>query len=105
MTSTESEFTSIEICAGAGGQAIGLHQAGFRHLALVEIDPHAAATLRANVGTHEAWSWEKEHCDVLPPTDVKEFDTAKHLEKSGMRIPARRDDADGRFIERAKDCK
>ncbi|WP_406268384.1 DNA cytosine methyltransferase [Streptomyces sp. NBC_00191] len=83
MTSTESEFTSIEICAGAGGQAIGLHQAGFRHLALVEIDPHAAATLRANVGTHEAWSWEKEHCDVLPPTDVKEFDTAKHLEKSG----------------------
>ncbi|MEW2087105.1 DNA (cytosine-5-)-methyltransferase [Streptomyces sp. NPDC005283] len=83
MTSTESEFTSIEICAGAGGQAIGLHQAGFRHLALVEIDPHAAATLRANVDTHEEWSWEKEHCDVLPPTDVKEFDPAKHLEKSG----------------------
>ena len=37
-------YTSVEVCAGAGGQAIGLHLAGFRHLALVEIDRHAAAT-------------------------------------------------------------
>lgn len=28
--------TSIEICAGAGGQALGLEMAGFAHLALVE---------------------------------------------------------------------
>ena len=26
----------VEICAGAGGQAIGLEKAGFSHLALVE---------------------------------------------------------------------
>ncbi|MCL4673675.1 MAG: DNA cytosine methyltransferase [Sphingomonadaceae bacterium] len=39
---------SIEFCAGAGGQALGLEQAGFRHAALVEIEPEFAQTLRLN---------------------------------------------------------
>ncbi|MEV7112683.1 DNA cytosine methyltransferase [Streptomyces anulatus] len=55
MTSTERTFTSVEICAGAGGQALGLHEALFRHLALIEIDPHAVETLRENVEGNEAW--------------------------------------------------
>ena len=41
-------YTSIEICAGAGGQAIGLEKAGFSHLALVEIEPLACNTLLLN---------------------------------------------------------
>jgi len=41
-------YTSIEICAGAGGQAIGLEKAGFEHLALVEIEPLACDTLKLN---------------------------------------------------------
>ena len=41
-------LTSVEVCAGAGGQAVGLEQAGFQHLALVEIDHHACLTLKHN---------------------------------------------------------
>ena len=41
-------LTSVEICTGAGGQALGLEQAGFKHTAVVEIDHHACNTLRAN---------------------------------------------------------
>lgn len=41
-------LTSVEICAGAGGQALGLEQAGFKHLACVEYDMHACTTLRTN---------------------------------------------------------
>ncbi|MFD4695400.1 DNA cytosine methyltransferase [Streptomyces sp. NPDC058463] len=55
MTSTERTFTSVEICAGAGGQALGLHNALFRHLALIEIDPHAVETLRENVEGNSEW--------------------------------------------------
>ena len=41
-------MTSLEICTGAGGQALGLEQAGFEHLAVVEIEHAACETLRLN---------------------------------------------------------
>lgn len=41
-------LTSVEVCAGAGGQALGLERAGFDHAALVEIDRHCCNTLRHN---------------------------------------------------------
>ncbi|HEX2945700.1 MAG TPA: DNA cytosine methyltransferase [Clostridia bacterium] len=58
---------SIEICAGAGGQAIGLEQAGFGHTALIEIDYSACNTLRVN---RPSWN--------VIEGDVKSFNAAKY---------------------------
>ena len=41
-------LTSVEVCAGAGGQALGLETAGFSHTALVDNDKHCCNTLRHN---------------------------------------------------------
>ena len=60
---------SIEICAGDGGQALGLEQAGFNHVALVELDPQACATLRAN----------RPHWNVIEG-DVKSFSASNYTD-------------------------
>lgn len=57
-------FTSVEICAGAGGQALGLEHAGFSHEALIEIEPAAQRTLTLN---RPSWN-------VPENGDVREFD-------------------------------
>lgn len=61
-------YTSIEICAGAGGQAVGLEQAGFEHLALVEIEPIACDTLRLN---RPSWT--------VINKDVKDFSAKEYI--------------------------
>lgn len=43
-----SLFTSIEICAGAGGQALGLEQSGFNHTLLIEYEKDYCANLKLN---------------------------------------------------------
>ena len=60
------ELTCLEICAGAGGQSLGLENAGFSHVAAVEIDPDACETLRLN----RPWK--------VFETDVHQFDGYPH---------------------------
>jgi DNA (cytosine-5)-methyltransferase 1 len=79
MLDMRRQYTSIELCAGAGGQALGLEAAGFRHEALVEIDPHACQTLRRN----------RPYWNVIgPPTpedpycgDIRYFDATPYENK------------------------
>lgn len=64
-----SKFTSVEVCAGAGGQALGLELAGFEHSACVEIDTSACATLRDN---RPEWNIiEKDLRDWTPGASLK----------------------------------
>lgn len=51
MVATSSQpFRVVEACAGAGGQSLGLHRAGFLHALAIELDETAAATLADNLG-------------------------------------------------------
>tara|TARA_B110001469_G_scaffold8153_1_gene8133 strand:+ start:790 stop:1785 length:996 start_codon:yes stop_codon:yes gene_type:complete len=59
------QYTSIELCAGAGGQALGLHLAGFRHELLVELDEHACKTLELNNELHSlGWGKISRRCVI-----------------------------------------
>ena len=44
----KNKLTCVEICAGAGGQAIGLERAGFAHVALVEYESEYCEVLKNN---------------------------------------------------------
>ena len=57
---------SIEFCAGAGGQALGLEKAGFHHSALVEIEPDYASTLRLNRPQWQVHTADMNHFDGRP---------------------------------------
>jgi DNA (cytosine-5)-methyltransferase 1 len=57
-----SQYRFVEICAGAGGQSLGLELAGFEHELSVELDPDACGTLR-----HNRPHWKVAVGDVASP--------------------------------------
>jgi DNA (cytosine-5)-methyltransferase 1 len=56
------DLEAVEICAGAGGQALGLERAGFDHALALELDAAACATLRSNRP-----GWKVAEGDVADP--------------------------------------
>lgn len=65
----EGSLQVVEICAGAGGQSLGLERAGFRHRVAVELDGKAAETLRHNLVKVFGYD-EKEAADAVRVGDV-----------------------------------
>jgi DNA (cytosine-5)-methyltransferase 1 len=63
-------LSSIELCAGGGGQALGLEGAGFSHEALVEIDDWSRKTLKLN----------RPHWNVIEgaQSDLTKFDASPY---------------------------
>lgn len=61
-------LTTLELCAGAGGQALGLEQAGIDHAGLIDISSHACATLR-----HNRPHWKVIEQDLNKFTDAAAF--------------------------------
>lgn len=61
----------VEVCAGAGGQAIGLERAGFEHALAVEIDSHACATLRQNRPEWKVAEGDAADRDLWTPSDYE----------------------------------
>ena len=66
-----SQFSVLEICAGAGGQAIGLERAGWHHAAAVDNDPDACTTLRQN---RPSWRVIEEDVAALDGTAFRGVD-------------------------------
>ncbi|MFI7274333.1 DNA cytosine methyltransferase [Streptomyces sp. NPDC049879] len=60
-----------EICAGAGGQALGLERAGFKHVIAVELDPNAVATLKRNMPTCDVRQGDVADPEVWNPEDFR----------------------------------
>ena len=67
---------SIELFAGAGGLALGLEQAGFEHIGLIEFNKSAADTLKKN---RPSWNVLCEDVELVASRDLeKEFNIKKY---------------------------
>lgn len=77
-----ASLTCIELCAGAGGQALGLEGAGFEHLAMVDLDEHCCATLRYN-RPH----WKVIQGDITQMTDARWAPKRVDLLAAGLPCP------------------
>lgn len=89
-----AELKVVEICAGAGGQSLGLHRAGFRHQLAVELDENAHRTLRLNIkrklvetGMGEDAA-EKEAANVVRLGDVASLDVWNPADFEGVDLLA-----------------
>ncbi|WP_169078260.1 DNA (cytosine-5-)-methyltransferase [Bifidobacterium erythrocebi] len=78
LTAQPTNYVSLELFAGAGGTALGMHNAGFQHIMLNEFDKNACATLRLNMP-----SWNVVEGDVHE-VDFTEYEGKVDLLQGGV---------------------
>ncbi|TWF92569.1 DNA cytosine methyltransferase [Saccharopolyspora dendranthemae] len=66
-----SDYGVVEICAGAGGQALGLEKAGFEHQLAIELDSNACDTLRLNRPEWTVKQGDVADRDLWNPSDYR----------------------------------
>jgi hypothetical protein len=74
------ELTVVEICAGAGGQALGLEQAGFSHAAAIEFTDCRTCTCFFDLGfclANMCGTWQ------FPPSAYASATVPSYEERSG----------------------
>lgn len=81
---SDRSYTAIELCAGVGGQALGLERAGFDIVAAVDIDKDSCATLSRNRP-----GWYTVHADLnqIEPVEHAAMDHADVLSCGLPRSP------------------
>ena len=67
LKASKSKLTSIELFAGAGGLALGMHNAGIQSKLLVDFDKDSVATLQKNMS-----SWNA-HCESVIDIDLDNY--------------------------------
>ena len=70
VSTSSKKPTTIELFAGAGGLALGLEQAGFNTIGLIEIDKDASATLKKN---RENWNVINEDITKISSLNLEEL--------------------------------
>ena len=72
--SKAKQLRVVKICAGAGGQALGLEKAGFEHELAVELDPTACDTFEG-IGLDEvAEPGDVANLRIWDPADYRGID-------------------------------
>lgn len=61
----------VELCAGAGGQALGLERVGFEHTLALELDENACNTLRENRPAWKVAQGDVADPDVWKPSEYR----------------------------------
>ena len=67
LNASKSKLSSIELFAGAGGLALGMHNAGIQSKLLVDFDKDSVATLQKNMPNWNA------HCDSVMDIDLDDY--------------------------------